>query len=200
MLPADSGNQQNYDTTFGRNNIKPSYLMLSLSFQHCTFLEKNDCSPYVLDHYLKKKHKILWCFPVAILIRMQKNKNIRRVFRQRKQYPLGAEERTLKKVKSMSRFLKRLEKNIEKLEKNITKEQQRIRHLEIKSESNKITKAEFNIKKKQVEEHIRAMRSRIQTLKGGMAKEKRHEDEKEEEKQKKQDEKEKKKQSKESEE
>ena len=53
-----------------------------------------------------------------------------------------------------------------------------------KCESHKITKAEFNIKRRRIEEKIRAMDSRMRVLQGGIAKEKRHLEEKTEEKRK----------------
>ena len=81
-------------------------------------------------------------------------------------------------------FIERLEKNIARLEKKIEKEQMRIEHLHEKCESKKITKADFNIKKRQIEEKIKAMNSRIRVLQGGMTREKRHLEEKAEEKKK----------------
>lgn len=93
----------------------------------------------------------------------------------------------------MSRFLKRMEKNIQKLEKKIHKEEQSINQLAVKLESNKITKADFNIKKRQIEERINALNTRIRWYRGGISKEKRVEEEKAEEKRLKQEEKEKKK-------
>ena len=91
----------------------------------------------------------------------------------------------------------RLEKNIQKYEKSIAKEQKKIDQLEIRLANNKLTRADFNIKKRQVEERINALNTRIRWYRGGMTKEKRHEEEKAEEKQKKLDEKEKKKERKE---
>ncbi|MFH1101190.1 MAG: hypothetical protein V1726_04040 [Methanobacteriota archaeon] len=93
----------------------------------------------------------------------------------------------------MSHFLKRLEKSIHKLEKTVQKEQMKIDHLESRVTSNKITKADFTIKKKQIEERINALNTRVRVLQGGMTKEKRHEEEKAEEKRKKKEEKNKKK-------
>lgn len=90
-------------------------------------------------------------------------------------------------------FIERLEKNIARLEKKIEKEQMRIEHLHEKCESKKITKADFNIKKMQIEGKIHAMNSRIRVLQGGMTKEKKHQEEKAKEKQKKKEDKEEKK-------
>lgn len=73
----------------------------------------------------------------------------------------------------------------------------RIVHLEEKFESKKITKAKLNIEKRKIFERIKAMRSRIQTLKGMTVKEKQHLEEKAEEKKEKEEEKEKKKEKKE---
>lgn len=90
-------------------------------------------------------------------------------------------------------FMERLEKNIARLEKKIEKEQIRIEQLKEKCESKRITKANFNIKKKQIEGKMHAMNSRIRVLQGGMTREKKHQEEKTIEKQKKKEEKEKKK-------
>lgn len=95
-------------------------------------------------------------------------------------------------VNNMS-FIKRLEKNIAKIEKSIAKEKKKIEDLRVKCEAHKITRAEFNIKKKKIEEIIRNMDSRLRVLRGGIAKEKRYQEEKAEEKKKKKEEKEKKK-------
>jgi len=46
----------------------------------------------------------------------------------------------------------RLEKNIAKLEKSIEKDHEKIDELSAKCESHKITKAEYNIKKRHIEE------------------------------------------------
>jgi hypothetical protein len=94
-------------------------------------------------------------------------------------------------------FIERLEKNIAKLEKRIEKEQMKITQLTERCESKKITKAEHNIKKRQVEEKIHAMNARIRVLQGGIVREKQHQEEKAEEKEKKQEEKDKKKEKKE---
>ena len=90
-------------------------------------------------------------------------------------------------------FIERLERNIARLEKKIEKEQMRIEQLHEKCESKKITKANFNIRKMQIEGRIHAMNSRIRVLQGGMTKEKKHQEEKAKEKQKKKEEKEEKK-------
>jgi hypothetical protein len=98
-------------------------------------------------------------------------------------------------VNKMS-FEKRLEKTIAKKEKAIKKEQQKIEMLKEKIDSGKITRAEYNLKKKGVEEKIRTMNSRVRILQGMIAKEKRRQEELAEEKMKKKEEKEKKKQKK----
>ncbi len=90
-------------------------------------------------------------------------------------------------------FIERLEKNITKLEKKIEKEQLKIAALEEKCDSKKITKAEFNLKKRHHDEHIHAMSARIRVLQGGIVREKQHIEERAEEKEKKKEEKEKKK-------
>jgi len=79
-------------------------------------------------------------------------------------------------------LIKRLEREIVKLEKHIEKEKMQIENLHDKLESKKITGGEFNIKKKKMEEKIRSNDSRIRVLHGGIAKEKRHLEEKAEEK------------------
>ena len=81
--------------------------------------------------------------------------------------------------------MERLERNIAKLEKRIEREELKIEQLREKCENKKITKADFNIKKKQHDAKIHAMNSRIRVLQGGMTKEKRHLEEKAEEKRKK---------------
>ena len=96
----------------------------------------------------------------------------------------------------MSRFLKRLEKNIQRYEKRIEKEEMRIVTLHEKCDNKKITRAEFNLKKREIETRIKALNSRIRSLQGMGVKEKQHLEEKEEEKIKKKEEKEKKKKSK----
>jgi two-component system chemotaxis sensor kinase CheA len=73
-------------------------------------------------------------------------------------------------------FIERMEKNIAKLEKRIQKEEMGIARLAEKSESKKITKADFTLKKRVIE--------------------KQHQEEKAEEKEKKKEEKEKKKEGK----
>jgi len=87
----------------------------------------------------------------------------------------------LQGVNKMS-FVGRLNREIAKLEKHIEKEKMQIENLHDKLENKKITGGEFNIKKKKIEEKIRSMDSRIRILHGGIAKEKRHLEEKTEEK------------------
>ncbi len=94
-------------------------------------------------------------------------------------------------------FIERLERNIAKLEKKIEKEEQKIAQLEAKCDSKKITKAEFNIKRKRHDDQIHAWSSRIRVLQGGIVREKQHIEERAEEKEKKKEEKEKKKEKKE---
>lgn len=94
-------------------------------------------------------------------------------------------------------FIERLEKNIAKLEKRTEKEKQKIVQLNERCDSKKITKANFNIKKRQVEEKIHAMDMRIRVLQGGIVREKQSQEDKAEEKEKKQEGKEKKKERKE---
>ncbi len=81
-------------------------------------------------------------------------------------------------------FLQRLERNIHKLEKRIEKEQIRISQLQQRFELKKITKADLTIKKRHHEDRIKALQSRIQTLKGMTVKEKQHQEEKEKKKNK----------------
>jgi len=78
----------------------------------------------------------------------------------------------------------RLERNIVKLEKRIEKEQMKIENLHDKCERKKITKAEFNIKEKHIEEKIHAMKSEMGNLHGEIAKAKRQLEEKTKEKKK----------------
>jgi len=75
-------------------------------------------------------------------------------------------------------IIRRLERNIEKLEEKIEKEQLKIEKLLGKCDSKKITKAEFNIKKKHIEEKIHVMKSEIGGLHGEGAKAKRRLEEK----------------------
>ena len=93
-------------------------------------------------------------------------------------------------------FEKRLEKAIEKKGKEIEKEKQRIEILHGKLDSGKMTRAEFNIKRKKMEERIKALSSRMRVLQGGLTREKRHQEEAAEEKEKKKEEKLKKKEKK----
>ena len=65
----------------------------------------------------------------------------------------------------------------------------KITDLQTRYESRKITRATFNLKKKRIEERIRAINSRLRVLRGGIAREKRHEEEKAEIKRKKKEEK-----------
>ena len=105
-----------------------------------------------------------------------------------------AEKRRRISEKKYFEYLKSLLEKIERHLSNLSeKEQKKIENLRVKCESHKITKADFNIKKRPIEERIHAMNSRKRALQGGMTKEKRHEEEKEEEKRKKKEEKEKKK-------
>ena len=95
-------------------------------------------------------------------------------------------------------FETRLKKGIAKKEAEMDKEKQKIDVLKEKLDSGKITRAEFNIKKKNHEETIKAMSSRMRTLQGGLTREKRHQEEKAEKKKEKEEEKQKKKEKKES--
>ena len=95
-------------------------------------------------------------------------------------------------------FETRLKKGIAKKEAEIDKEKQKIDLLKEKLDSGKITRAEFNIKKKHHEETIKAMSSRMRTLQGSLTKEKRHQEENAEKKKAKEEEKQKKKEKKES--
>ncbi|UCH71737.1 MAG: hypothetical protein JSW62_04895 [Thermoplasmatales archaeon] len=90
-------------------------------------------------------------------------------------------------------FIKRLEKNIAKKEKAIDRERMKIAELKAKCDSHKITRADFNIKKRHIEEKIRTLNSRMRVLQGGITKEKRHQEELAEEKERKKEEKKKKK-------
>jgi hypothetical protein len=90
-------------------------------------------------------------------------------------------------------FIERLEKNIAKLEKKIEKEQLKIAALQERCEGKKITKAEFNLKRRHHDEHIHAFSARIRVLQGGIVREKQSIEDKAEEKEKKKKEKEKKK-------
>jgi len=65
-------------------------------------------------------------------------------------------------------FIQRLERNIAKLEKRIQKEEEKIVSLQQKYESHKITPAEFNLKKRKIDDHIRALNSRLRVLQGGI--------------------------------
>jgi hypothetical protein len=94
-------------------------------------------------------------------------------------------------------FIDRLERNIAKLTQKIEKEQTKIAQLEAKCDSKKITKAEFNLKKRHHDEQIHAWSARIRVLQGGIVKENKHIEERAEEKEKKKEEKEKKKERKE---
>jgi hypothetical protein len=82
-------------------------------------------------------------------------------------------------------FIRRLERGIEKKEKS--KEKEKIKILELKEKLDKhiITRAEYNLKKKKIEEKIRSIDSRIRVLQGGITKEKKHQEEIQKEKQKK---------------
>lgn len=79
-------------------------------------------------------------------------------------------------------FGKRLQKAIAKKEAQMVKEKQKIDILKEKLDAGKITRAEFNIKKKHHEEKIKAMSSRMRVLQGGLTREKRHQEEKAEKK------------------
>jgi chromosome segregation ATPase len=77
-------------------------------------------------------------------------------------------------------LIKRLEKQIEKIEKKIQKNEDKIRELKARYDAKKITRAEFNIKKQKYEAMIHGLNARIRVLKGGIAREKRKEEEEEE--------------------
>ena len=64
-------------------------------------------------------------------------------------------------------FINRLERNIKQFEKNIEKEHEKIEKLRENCENHKITKGEFNVKNRHVEEKIRAMDFRMRILQGG---------------------------------
>lgn len=89
-------------------------------------------------------------------------------------------------------FIERLERNIAKLEKRIERQQMKIDQLTKKYENKKMTKADYNIKKTQIEARIHAMGSRIRVLQGGITKEKKHLEEKAKEKEEKKEKKKKK--------
>jgi len=86
-------------------------------------------------------------------------------------------------------FLKRLEKSISKMEKRIENEEEKVKKLEEKYNDKKITKAKFNIEKRKIQDKIKSLRARHQTLKGLVVKEIHHQEEKAEEKEKKKEEK-----------
>ncbi|UCB57992.1 MAG: hypothetical protein JSV67_05120 [Thermoplasmatales archaeon] len=90
-------------------------------------------------------------------------------------------------------FEKRLEKAIARKENEIEKEHKKIESLEEKFDAHKITRAEFNIKKKKILEKIKSINSRMRVLQGGLTRERRHQDELAEEKRKKKEEKQEKK-------
>jgi len=90
-------------------------------------------------------------------------------------------------------FQKRIDKTIQKKEKQKEKEKKRIELLKEKLDAHKITRAEYNIKRKKIEEGIRHIDARIRMLLGLKTKDKKHQEELAEEKQKKKEEKEKKK-------
>jgi len=69
----------------------------------------------------------------------------------------------------------------------------KIVQLETKFENKKITKAKLNIETRKIRDRIKAMKARIQTLRGMTVKEKQHLEEKAEEKREKKEKKEKKK-------
>ena len=82
-------------------------------------------------------------------------------------------------------FLKRLEKKIDVKEKQIEKQRHEIDNIKEKFDSGKITRAKYNIKKNKIEEKIKTLNARMRVLQGGMAREKRHQEEVAEEKKKK---------------
>jgi len=82
-------------------------------------------------------------------------------------------------------FIDRLHKNIQKLEKRKEKEKGKIDMLKQKCDAKQITKADFNIKKKKIDEKIHGIDSRMRVLQGGLTREKKHQEEKAEEKRKK---------------
>ena len=82
-------------------------------------------------------------------------------------------------------FIDRLQRNINKLEKRIEREQKKIESLHQRCENKQITKAEYSLKKKRIEEKIHAMNSRMRVLQGGIAREKKHLEEKRKEKEEK---------------
>jgi hypothetical protein len=93
-------------------------------------------------------------------------------------------------------FEKRLKKAIARKEKEIEKEHKKIELIEEKFNDHKITRAEFNIKKKKILEKIKALNSRMRVLQGGLTRERRHQDKLAEEKRKKKEEKQEKKEKK----
>jgi hypothetical protein len=84
----------------------------------------------------------------------------------------------------MSFLIKRLEKNIVRCEREIEKCLRKIDDLKKSYEARKLTKAEFNIKKRKYEDRINALNARIRIIRGGLAREKRREEEKKKEKEK----------------
>ncbi len=82
----------------------------------------------------------------------------------------------------MSSIINRLEKNIEKLNERIKKNEKKIQELREKLDAKKITRAEFNIKKRKYEDRIHGINARIRILHGGIAREKREAEKKKKEK------------------
>ena len=93
-------------------------------------------------------------------------------------------------------FIERVDKNISKLGKRISKEESKIAILNKKFEEKKITKAKLNLEHNKINEKIKALKTRIQTLKGIIVKEKQHQEKKEEDRKKKEEKKIKKKEEK----
>ena len=81
-------------------------------------------------------------------------------------------------------LVSRLERNIYGLQRKIEKEYDKIGSIHKKYVNKKMSSAEFNLKKKKIDDKIREMDSRMRVLKGSLAKERRRLEEKSEEKRK----------------
>lgn len=70
-------------------------------------------------------------------------------------------------------YIRRLERGVQKREKKILKLRDKISAYEAKHEDGKITRAKYEMKKKDLEGKIRILSARVNTFKGAIGKERR---------------------------
>lgn len=74
-------------------------------------------------------------------------------------------------TQATSWYIRRMEKGVEKRERKIQKLREKITDFEHRHEAGKITRAKYEMKKKDLEAKIRQLSARVNTYKGAIGKE-----------------------------